>query len=67
MPLFGGGGGRSRSLQEVEQEMKGVDRSRGDFAPGLTVQELGLFQSQGYIPAGSVMGNSVFSMGLPAG
>ena len=66
MPLFGGGG-QSRSLQDVEQEIGGVDRRRGAFASDLTAQEFWLLRSQGYTPVGLVMGNSVFSMGITGG
>ncbi|MDA8146129.1 MAG: heavy metal-binding domain-containing protein [Thermaerobacter sp.] len=66
MPLFGGGG-QSRSLQDVEQEIGGVDRRRGAFTSDLTAQEFWLLRSQGYTPVGLVMGNSVFSMGITGG
>ncbi|MDA8066253.1 MAG: heavy metal-binding domain-containing protein [Thermaerobacter sp.] len=66
MPLFGGGR-QSRPLQDVEQEIGGVDRSRGAFTSDLTAQEFWLLRSQGYTPVGLVMGNSVFSMGITGG
>jgi uncharacterized protein YbjQ (UPF0145 family) len=66
MPLFGGGR-QSRPLQDVEQEIRGVDRSRGAFTSDLTAQEFWLLRSQGYTPVGLVMGNSVFSMGITGG
>ena len=66
MPLFGGGR-QSRPLQDVEQEIRGVDRSRGAFTSDLTAQEFWLLRNQGYTPVGLVMGNSVFSMGITGG
>ncbi|MDA8065528.1 MAG: heavy metal-binding domain-containing protein [Thermaerobacter sp.] len=66
MPLFGGGG-QTRSLQDVEQEIRSVDQRQGAFTSDLTAQEFWLLRSQGYTPVGLVMGNSVFSMGVTGG
>jgi uncharacterized protein YbjQ (UPF0145 family) len=67
MPLFGGGGQQNRSLNDVEQEIRGVDMGRGAFTSDLSGQEFWLVRDQGYVPLALVMGNSVFSMGIVGG
>ncbi len=67
MPLFGGGQQQTSSMQQVEQEIAGVNLGRGAFTSDLSGQEFWLIRDQGYIPVALVMGNSVFSMGIVGG
>ena len=67
MPLFGGGGQQTSSMQQVEQEIASVNMGRGAFTSDLSGQEFWLIRDQGYIPVALVMGNSVFSMGVTGG
>ncbi len=67
MPLFGGGGQQTSSMQQVEQEIASVNLGRGAFSSDLTGQEFWLLKDQGYTPVALVMGNRVFSMGIVGG